>query len=275
MDYAAATPVLIEVRREMEKYFSKEFYNPNAIYTEGLKVRGELNRYKRKIADIMGSRVEGVIFTSGATEANQIASLSLKRHLDATQLIGYHRLTLESAKCDSITISSPKIYGPKGIGALIVRHGLDLKTSERGTPPMSLIAGFTKALEIAVRDREVERKRLNYLSAKFIEGIEEYRVIQDEPNIINVSVPGILPELLALALEREGVLVSVGRACTSNKPEPEDTPVRFSFGRFTTENEVKEAAKIFCDVVQNLLKLNHATFQSFHHQSQRSDQESS
>ena len=288
MDYAAATPVLPEVKRAMEKYWSKEFYNPNAIYAEGLKVKKELSEYRKKIAEIMGAREEGVIFTSGATEANWLSATGLGAnlvsstavdnklgrkikeerkknnsdypllHIDATQSVGFYNITLESLACDLITISSSKIYGPKGMGALIVRRGLDLKIPERGTPAVPLIAGFAKALEILMQDREAERERLSLLSAKFVEVIDSAQVTYIEPNIINISVPGILPELLALALEREGILVSVGRACSSNKPEPAETPVRFSFGRFTTEIEVNKAAKILCKTVKNLLKLHRA-----------------
>ncbi len=259
LDYAAATPVLPEVRREMEKYFSNDFYNPNAIYEEGVRVKLEVLKFRRKIAEIMGARATGVIFTSGATEANRIASLAVgRKHLDATQLIGYQHITLERAKCDLITISSPKIYGPKGIGALIVRHSLDIKIPERGTPPVPLIAGFAKALEIAARDREAEYKRLNSLSAWFAEEIKrllpQSEVTRVLPNIVNVFVPGILPELLVLALDRAGVLVSAGPACESAKPEPAETPVRFSLGKFTTQTEVRKAAEIFCHTVQNLLK---------------------
>ena len=79
------------------------------------------------------------------------------------------------------------------------------------------------------------------------------------PNIINISVPEILPELLVLALDRAGVLASHGPACNSNKPEPRDTPVRFSFGRFTTESDVKQAIEIFCRVVVNMVKWSYAT----------------
>ena len=123
---------------------------------------------------------------------------------------------------------------------------------------MPLIAGFVKALEIAVRDRESERARLNSLRRQFVSAISlahpSIIVGEMEPNIVHVSVPNILPEFLALALDKEGILVSVGPACDSNKPEPPDTPVRISLGRFTTQNELERAIETFCRVTRNMLK---------------------
>ena len=313
LDYASATPVLPEVRREMERYWSDDFYNPNAIYEEGLRVKLEVDKFKRKIAELTGARAEGVIFTSGGTEANVLAVRGVKPgkiivepeshpsaleaviksnskettlissiatdnkmgrqireerkkngskypllHIDASQSAEYYDVGLEALACDLVTLDSAKLYGPKGVGALILRKGVELTLPPRGTPPMPLIAGFVKALEIAVRDRESERARLNSLRRQFVSAISlahpSIIVGEMEPNIVHVSVPNILPEFLALALDKEGILVSVGPACDSNKPEPPDTPVRISLGRFTTQNELERAIETFCRVTRNMLK---------------------
>jgi cysteine desulfurase len=133
-----------------------------------------------------------------------------------------------------------------------------LSLPPQGTPAVPLIVGFTKALEIAVKDREVERNRLSKLSTLFVQGIQseypEVVVSQTLPNIVNVSVPNVLPEFLVLALDKNGLMVSAGPACNSNKPEPPETPVRFSFGRQTSEKDISEAIKIFCLTLQNMLK---------------------
>ncbi|OHA91239.1 MAG: hypothetical protein A2758_02095 [Candidatus Zambryskibacteria bacterium RIFCSPHIGHO2_01_FULL_49_18] len=323
LDYASATPMLSEVRSEMEKYFSEEFYNPNAIYEEGLRIKSEVNKFRRKIADILGAAEENIIFTSGGTEANVMTVRGIKGkvitegevhpsvtdaiegrildtdlpageagsqgptlissvttdnklgrkireerkkkhsefpllHIDASQTAVYFDVGLEKLACDLITLDSAKLYGPKGVGALVVRRGTELILPPRGTPAVPLIAGFAKALEIAAKDREKEFKRLSSLSAGFREelaySLPEAEITYSNPHIINVSVPGILPELLVLALERNGVLVSAGPACNSNKPELPETPVRISLGRFTTEDEMRKAAKIFCSTAKNLLK---------------------
>lgn len=325
LDYASATPVLPEVKQVMDKYWSKEFYNPSAIYREGVRVKKEIDEYRTKIARILGVAKEGIIFTSGGTEANTWAiqgiknthviidegshpsvfaaaedlnisiqktdeSLLIKKnitlistittdnkigrqvreerkkrndgfpllHVDDSQTAGYFNVGLEVLACDLLTLDSAKLYGPKGIGALVVRRGVNLNLSPLGTPPVPLIAGFAKALEIAVRDRESEHKRLKSLSAEFMELIQKSLpqafITQNLPNIVHVSVPGILSEFLVLALDQSGILVSAGPACNSNKPEPPDTPVRFSFGRFTSSSEIKRAAEIFCRICNSVLK---------------------
>ena len=301
----------------MEKYFSTDFYNPNAIYAEGEKVRKEVEAYRIQIARIFGVAPEGVVFTSGGTEANTWAvqgvgpgriiveegshpsvteavkgrTLSIDSkgptlvssvttdnklgreireerkkngsvypllHIDASQGAQYYNCALDTLACDLLSIDSAKLYGPKGIGALIVKRGVKLNLPPQGTPAVPLIAGFTKALEVAVRDREAEHARLTLLSGEFVRVVEaslpEAEIAQSLPNIINISVPRILPELLVLALDRAGVLVSAGPACDFHKPEPPETPVRISLGRFTTEEEVKRASEIFCHTVRNLLK---------------------
>jgi len=325
LDYASATPVLPEVRRVMEKYWSKDFYNPSAIYEEGVKVKKEIDEYRIKIARILGVAKEGIIFTSGGTEANTWAIRGIKNthviidadshpsvldaakglnfsirqtdrplliegditlistvttdnkigrrvreerkkssigfpllHVDASQTAGYFNVGLEALACDLLTLDAAKLYGPKGIGALIVKRGVKLDLPPLGTPAVPLIAGFVKALEIAVRDRALECKRLDSLSVEFMELVQQSLpqalVTRSLPNVVHVLVPGILPEFLVLALDRAGVLVSAGPACNSNKPESSDTPVRFSFGRYTTFSEVKRAAEIFCEICRSVVK---------------------
>lgn len=297
----------------MEKYWSKDFYNPNAIYEEGVRIKKDVDEYRTKIARILGVAKEAIIFTSGGTEANTWAVRGVKSgrivvepdshpsvseaakgivgkettlissvtpnnklgrkireerkrgntefpllHIDASQTAAYFNVGLETLSCDLLTLDSAKLYGPKGIGALVVRKGVKLSMPPLGTPAVPLIAGFAKALEIAARDRMTERERLNSLSAQFVADIlhslPTAEVVRSEPNVINVSIKGIMPEYLVLALDREGILVSAGPACNSNKPEPPDTPVRISFGRLTTEREVRRAAKIFCKICHSVIK---------------------
>ena len=325
MDYASATPVLPEVKQAMEKYWSKDFYNPSAIYEEGVRVKKEVEEFRTKIARLLGVANGNIIFTSGGTEANTWAIRGLKNshlvidamshpsvfeatkglnfstynleekwpieqnttlistvntnnrigrrvrkwrktnhsqtpllHIDASQTAQYFNVGLETLSCDLLTLDSAKLYGPKGIGILVARRELKLDLPPSGTPSVPLIAGLCRALEIAVRDREVERERLASLSTLFAKDVQhslrDVHITQNPPNIINLSVPGILPEFLVLSLDRAGVLVSAGPACNSNKPEPPDTPVRFSLGRFTTEWDVRRATEIFCRICQSVVK---------------------
>ena len=322
LDYAAATPVLPEVLAEMRKYEREAFYNPNAIYEEGLAVKRAVDEYRTRIARILGVAKENIIFTSGGTEANTIAvrgatagggrvalgegthpsvhdairpsdkeeivlvssvvadnklgrkireerkknlpagrqgnSIYPLLHVDASQTAQYVAVGLETLACDLLTLDAAKIYGPKGIGALVVRSGVNLDIPPRGTPPVALIAGFAKAFEIVSRDREKERARVEALAQEFAREVTRLLpqaiVSHLGVNIVTVSVPGILPELLVLALERGGVLASAGPACEAQKPEPAETPVRFSLGRTTTRKELCKAAEVLCDVVQNMIK---------------------
>lgn len=316
LDYASATPVLPEVLSAMEKYWSDDFYNPNAIYKEGVRISLEVNKFKRQIAEMFSAAEENVVFTSGGTEANVLAVRGVKQgrivtepeshpsvidaakgitgkeivlvssvatdnklgrgirdarkkssspypllHIDASQTAQYFNIGLEALACDIITLDSAKLYGPKGIGALIIRRGVKLDLPPLGTPAVPLIAGFVKALEIAAKDRETEFKRLSSMAGEFADTVKEMiphtEVEHVLPNIVNISVPGILPEYLVLALERAGVMASAGPACNSNKPEPPETPVRVSLGKLTTEEEVKKAAEIFCLTCTNVLKSLH------------------
>ena len=313
LDYASATPLLPEVKQVMERYWSRDFYNTNAIYEEGVRIKKDVDEYRTKIARILGVAKEAIIFTSGGTEANTWAVRGVKPgrivveqdshpsvseaakditgeettlisstatdnelgrkireerkkghtefpllHVDASQTAGYFNVGLEALACDLLTLDAAKLYGPKGIGALVVKRGVKLDLPPLGTPAVPLIAGFVKALEIAVRDRALECKRLDSLSVEFIELIEQSLpqtlITRSLPNVVHVLVPGILPEFLVLALDRAGVLVSAGPACNSNKPEPPDTPVRFSFGRYTTFSEVRRAAEIFCKICRSVVK---------------------
>ncbi|MCR4279710.1 MAG: aminotransferase class V-fold PLP-dependent enzyme [Candidatus Zambryskibacteria bacterium] len=316
LDYASATPVLPEVLVAMEKYWSKDFYNPNAIYEEGVKVKMEVEKFRKQIAEMFGAAPENVIFTSGGTEANVLVIKGVKPgkiiiepeshpsvsdaakgitgkelvlvssvtidnklgrnireerkkknssypllHIDASQTAQYFNTTLEALACDLITLDAAKLYGPKGVGAIILRRGVKLELPPLGTPPVPLIAGFVKALEVVIKDREAEFKRLSSIAGEFADVVKEAlphaEVEHALPNIVNISVPGILPEYLVLALDRAGVMASAGPACNSNKPEPPETPVRISLGRFTTESEAKKAAEIFCLTCANVLKSLH------------------
>src|SRR3989344_1185389 len=166
LDYASATPVLPEVRQAMEQYWSRDFYNPSAIYEEGVKVK------KERIVAELGSHpsvseaakgitgVETTLISSVTTDNKLGRKIREERkngntefpllHIDASQTAGYFNVGLEALSCDLLTLDSAKLYGPKGIGALVVRKGVRLEVPPIGTPAVSLIAGFAKALEMVV-----------------------------------------------------------------------------------------------------------------------------
>lgn len=278
----------VEVRKEVEEYRAKiakilGVAKESVIFTSGgteantWAVRGvklgkvivEPESHPSVSEAVRENESSEVVLISSPTTDNKLGRKIRKErkennsnypllHVDASQSANYFNVGLEVLACDLITLDSAKLYGPKGIGALVVRKGVKLDLPPLGTPAVSLIAGFAKALELAAQDREAEYLRLESLSTRFAESIRhsvpEAEVIQTLPNIVNVSVPGILPELLILTLDREGIMVSAGPACNSNKPESPETPVRLSFGRNTSEKEIKQAREIFCRICRRMLK---------------------
>lgn len=206
-------------------------------------------------------------------------------HSDASQAVNYLETQLQSLKCDLLTIDSSKIYGPKGIGALIVNKSVEIHPiifggiqeggRRAGTSSPALIAGFATALKIAQSKRESEKIRLEILRKEFIESVTRdlpEAVINGSwenhlPNIVSVSVPGTISELVLLKLEKEGILVSVGTACSYDEKESgspvikalgkgalAESTLRFSFGQPTTLRDVRKAAEKFCRVSKSVLK---------------------
>ena len=106
MDCASATPVLSEVKKAMEKYWSGKFENPSAIYAEGVYVRREVENYRKQIAEILGIKKADVVFTSGSTEANNLAILGAfegaRDPFDKTQAIEKPHLIISDKEHPSI-----------------------------------------------------------------------------------------------------------------------------------------------------------------------------
>lgn len=213
-------------------------------------------------------------------------------HTDASQAPNYLNVSVESLQTDILTLDGSKIYGPKGIGILAVRRGVKIRPiifgggqegdRRAGTSNPALIVGFALALEIALRDRERESERLENLRGYFIEFIKKClpeimingSLDNHLPNIVSVSLPAspagrpnTLSEFILLKLDRAGIMVSVGSACSldekvSGSPvitalgrsDLAEATLRFSFGRLTTASDVKQATKIFCHICQSVVK---------------------
>ncbi len=203
-------------------------------------------------------------------------------HADAAQSIGKVHVDVAELNVDMLSISAHKIYGPKGIGALYVRRAgsIPLKAiihgggHERGLRAGTLathqIVGFGAAAEVCSGelDREMIRLRklrnrlwahLRQLPDVHLNGAEEQRI----SGLINVGFGGVDGETLLMALN--DVAVSSGSACTSATVEPSyvlraigvadelaEASLRFTVGRFTTEEDVDFAATRLVNVVQTL-----------------------
>lgn len=208
-------------------------------------------------------------------------------HCDAVQSFGKLQVP-ESA--DLISVSSHKIHGPKGAGALFVRKGIHLPAliegggqehgNRSGTENVPAITGFGTAAELSAKDRDEERQRVSVMRRALLKGLkdnlEDLRINSVEEDgvasgqccssILNISFLGTRGEVLLHTLEQDGIYVSTGSACSSNKKGQShvlgamglkdkeiEGALRFSFGRFNEIDEmeivvdkVTAAVKRFC-----------------------------
>ena len=207
-------------------------------------------------------------------------------HTDAVQAAGKVPVDVEAIGCDLLSISGHKIYAPKGVGALYVRRGVRLhaqniggrqeRGTRGGTESVPNIVAFGKACEIASDELSPGATRLGDLRDRFEQGvferIEEVTLNGDAghrvPNISNLSFKRIEGEGLLINLDMAGIAVSTGSACSSGSLEPSPViralggdeelargAIRFSFGRFNTDDDVERILEVLPTAVENLRKL--------------------
>jgi len=203
-------------------------------------------------------------------------------HVDAAQSCGKVEIDMENMKVDLLSMSAHKIYGPKGIGALYVRrkprirveaqmHGGGHERGMRsGTLATHQIVGMGEAFRIAKEEMQADNERIEKLRDRLFEGlkdIEEVYVNGDMehriPHNVNISFNYVEGESLMMALK--DLAVSSGSACTSASLEPSyvlraigrndelaHSSIRFTLGRFTTEEEIDFAID---KITENITKL--------------------
>lgn len=204
-------------------------------------------------------------------------------HVDAAQSAGKLAIDLSSLPIDLLSLSAHKFYGPKGIGCLFIRNRAKMHLQpliqgggqefslRPGTLATHQIAGMAKAFELANERLSEDAKQMASLRHIFLEKLSQLSGITlngDQgaviPNIINISFDNVSSDSLIIAL-RDQVAISSSSACNSGAIEASYvlramgiegerlySAVRFSFGRYTTEQEVKKAAKNICDEVMHL-----------------------
>jgi cysteine desulfurase len=356
----------------MLPYFSERFGNPSSVHSFGQEAKHAMDEARGAVATAIGAKRDEIVFTSGGTEADNIAvtgvtsALSNKGrhiitstiehhavlstcqhlasmgfeltelpcdghgivdpqsvreavrkdtilitimhannetgviqpieeigkialehgivfHTDAVQSLGKLPLDVNALGVNLLSVSSHKLYGPKGVGALFVRRGTPLAPStfgghhERkrraGTENVSGIVGFARAVELATLDMEARQGRVLQLRRKLEEG-----VLSTIPNVrLNGHPTKRLPstaslcfefiegESLVLSLDMEGVAVSSGSACTSGSSEPSHVllamgvppaiaqgSVRFSLGTENTESGVDYVLDVLPKIVERL-----------------------
>jgi cysteine desulfurase len=374
MDYQATTPVDPRVLDAMIPFFTEKFGNPSSRqHRFGWEAEDAVERARATIARAIGAEAREIIFTSGATESNNLAlkgvagalrskgdeivtvatehksvldaahrlagdgfrvtilpvdadgvldPADLRKaitektvlvsvmaanneigtlqdmpalaeicrerkvlfHSDATQAVGKIPVDLRAIGCDFLSFTGHKLYGPKGVGCLVVRTHprqvrllaqIDGGGHERGFRSGTLnvpgIVGLAKAVELAVAELGPEAERLRALRDRMwhrfrhdlgdvaLNGHATKRL----PGNLNVSFLQV--DENTLMMEMKDLAVSTGSACTSTSPEPSHvlkalgigtermhSAIRFGLGRFTTEEEVDYATE---RVIQSVKKL--------------------
>lgn len=365
LDHAATTPIHPSVKEKMREVMEESFGNPSSIHHFGRESRKRLDEARMTMANSINANYESMIFTSGGTEANNLAifglayanrekgnhiittqiehhavlhpceqleregfdvtylpvdengmvdimdvkkalrkdtilatimfvnnetgmkqpiqmignllrSKGIPFHTDAVQAYGVEEIDVEELKIDLLTASSHKIYGPKGVGFLYKRDGINIaqrlfggeqeRTWRSGTENTLAIEGFKKAVEVLNDERQQRVDHYEKLSHQLIHSLNEkgvqYEVngkLDSEhkvPNILNLSFPGMDVEIFLTNLDLSGVAVSSGSACTAGSIDPshvlkamygENSPklrnsIRFSFGMDNSVEEMEQVA---------------------------------
>ena len=372
LDYAATTPVHPDVLEAMLPYFNQSFGNPSAIYSYGQEARSAVDQARESLAALIGCRSEEIIFTSGGTEADNMAltgvlmanekkgnhiitcaiehhailetchqlekrgykvsylpvdsdglvspddvrqaitpqtvlvSIALANneigtiqpiaeiskvakeagvllHTDAVQAVGRIPVDVSELGVDLLSISSHKLYGPKGVGALYVKKGTRISPilygggQERGrrsgTENTAGIVGLGKAAALAHQSLAKEAERLTALRERLIDsilgGIDHSRLNghrqQRLPNNANFGFDFVEGESIVLNLDLKGICASTGSACSSASLEPSHVllalgipaqqahgSLRLTLGRLTTDEDIDTVLEVLPLIIARL-----------------------
>jgi len=208
-------------------------------------------------------------------------------HTDAVQAFGKIEVDADKLGVDLLTVSAHKVYGPKGIGALYIRRGTDIRPflhgghQERGlragTENTSGIIGFGEAARILTERWKKDKDRIEKLASRLKAGIEgrvpkvkfnghpEKRV----KSTLNFAFPGLEAEAILLALATKEIYVSTGSACSEDseeasyvllaiglRPEIARSCIRMSLGRFNTDEDVEVVLHELPGIVEKLRKIS-------------------
>lgn len=371
LDHQATTPLDPRVRDVMLPYFDGSFGNPHSEHAYGWEAASVVDCAARQIADLIGAMPSEIVFTSGATEANNLAIMGWARskhrrgrhiittaiehkcvlntvaalvsegfdvevlpvdsegrvdpaqvatalredtalvsvmtasneigtiqpiieigevcrahgavfHTDAAQALGKLPIDVAVLNIDLLSMSSHKLYGPKGVGALYVSDHLKPKLAplilggaqqdglRAGTLAPMLCAGFGEACRIAAAEMERDDAHCRMLKSHFKAALEARlgslqvngSLTEGLPTCLNIRLPAEDAQSIILALEGR-VAASNGAACNSGLIEPSyvltalgltfeeaNASLRVGFGRGTTEDEVDRAANLIADKVE-------------------------
>ncbi len=209
-------------------------------------------------------------------------------HTDAVQSTGKVPINVENFGIDMLSASAHKINGPKGCGFLYIRKGTKViprayggsheRNMRAGTENIAGIIGLAKAFEISSGMMESEADRYGKLSEKLWKTLTDkvpdiaLNGPEDEgrfKNTLNISFRGIEAEAIILSLDMEGIAVSSGSACSSGSGDPSHVlraigisstdsrcALRFSFGKFTTEDDIDYVLEKLPPIIERLRKMS-------------------
>ena len=216
-------------------------------------------------------------------------------HTDCVQAAGGVVLQAEELGVGSMSISSHKIHGPKGVGALYIRdfrrinpliYGGQERGIRGGTENVPGIVGFAKACEICMRDFDSNVSKIDGLRRSMIGLLKHYAantVVEDRLHfnamllphetgkVLNVRIDGVDTQTLLLMLDRNGICASAGSACTSREMHPSHVlkaigltdeqvynSMRLSFSKYNTEEEIDYAAETIINCAGFLLEAGYS-----------------
>jgi len=200
-------------------------------------------------------------------------------HVDAVQAYGKLKINPVKSGIGLISISSHKIHGPKGAGALYVGKGIRIKplllgggqegTLRSGTENVPAICGFGLASEMVLKAFDENNNKVRAIREKFIsllnENITGFKINSPEdglPHIVNISFPNVRSEVLLHHLEQRNIFVSTGSACSSRKNIHShvlkamglkacdiEGAIRFSFSHFNSYEDIEETVSALKDIL--------------------------
>ena len=208
--------------------------------------------------------------------------LPLYVHCDASQALALIDVKPKRMGIDLLTLSAAKVYGPKQVGLLWVRPGVSLTPTiagggqemglRSGTENVAGVIGFAEAVELAMKRRNTEVKRLrvmrDYIQNELESNFPDMVVSSDKKkglaSFLHVSFPGIDAERLIFMLENQGVMVATGSACAANKDTRSHVleaigmsddlisgSLRISLGRLSSEPNIKRATELLIDAIKS------------------------
>lgn len=371
LDYNASTPLDERVLSAMTECLAGMPGNPSSTHQFGRVVRAQLDRAREQVASLVGVHASQVIFTSGGTEANNLAlhavtagyaptSIAVSAvehpsvleparalrasgwqlneidvdaqgrvlpehlkeilksdtrlvsvmaannetgviqpvaqladlaraagavfHTDAIQAAGKLPLDFAASGVQLMSLSAHKLYGPKGVGALVVDKALELAPLQlgggqeyglrAGTENIAAIVGFGVAAELAVEGLQSRAAQMAALRDRAQAGLQRYPQVtvfaataERLPNTLQLAVAGLDGETLLMQLDKAGIAVSSGSACSSGKTEPSHVlmamgveaglargAIRISLGRETTDADIDTLLAAFAQQMKWLDK---------------------